>query len=134
MWKLETNFRSMKLWNCKIICWLIVLFKKCDNIRKKYINNGTDAWRQYISGKNPLFKSSFANGVVTCVAEILLLQHTQSIVCATVKGQCWEYLGYKTLGTVMFYGDISYTSCHINKGVVLQKSFVKLAYEKILLL
>ena len=31
----------------------------CDNIRKKYINNGTDAWRQYISAKNALFKSSF---------------------------------------------------------------------------
>ena len=39
----------------------------CDNIRKKYINNGTDAWRQYISAKIALFKSSFANGVVTCV-------------------------------------------------------------------
>ena len=41
----------------------IFLQNKCDDIRKKYINNGTNAWRQYISAKNALFKSVFANGV-----------------------------------------------------------------------
>ena len=28
-----------------------------------------------------------------------ILLHTQSIVCATVLGQCLEYLGYITLGS-----------------------------------
>ena len=30
-----------------------------------------------------------------------ILLHTQSIVCATVDSQCFEYLGYITLGIVL---------------------------------
>ena len=40
---------------------------QCENIGWRYINNRSDATRQYISAKNALFKSFFANGVVTCV-------------------------------------------------------------------
>ena len=34
-----------------------------------------------------------------------ILLHTQSIVCATVQGQCLEYLGYKTLGMALIFDN-----------------------------
>ena len=66
---------------------LKIFIFRCDNIRKKYINNGTDAWRQYISAKNALFKSSFANGVVTCV---VVMKCEWKLKCKQMFSCCFE--------------------------------------------
>ena len=42
-----------------------------------------------------------------------ILLHTQSIVCATVQGQCLEYLGYITLVYSQKYVDLLETKTHL---------------------